>query len=153
MKPLSHQRDAGVSLSDLQHELNNLLSRLWHGGLVTKPFDGQDWAPRLDLIEEPGRYVIRAEVPGVHPEDIEVSVLGGTVTLRGHKPPPDLPPETARLVFGETQHGSFHRQVSLPQEVDADRVGATGADGVLTLTLPKAGPCRGKPVSVEVKPG
>ena len=153
MKLFGQERDLRVSMSDLQEELNNMLSRLWHGGLVTKPLDGQDWAPRIDLLDEPGRYVIRAEVPGVGLADVEVSVLGRTVTIKGHKPPPDLEATSGRLVFGEAKYGSFHRQLDLPEEVNADDVAATEAHGVLTLILPKADTSQDQPVRIEIRQG
>jgi len=151
MKLFGHEQDPRVGLTDLQDELNRLFRRLYHGGLVTKPLDGQDWAPRMDLIEEPDDFVLRAEVPGIPLDQIEVSVLGSSVTIKGHKAPPALKPGGARVVFGETPSGSFCREIPLPAEIKPEAVQACGSDGVLVLTLPKAQASRR--VSVEVKPG
>jgi HSP20 family protein len=151
MKIFGQEQDVRISLSDLQDELNSLFGRLYHGGLVTRPLDGQDWAPRIDLIEEPDQYILRAEVPGVPLDEIEVSALSTRVTIKGQKPAPAMTPGTGRLIFGETPAGSFCREVALPAEVKPEEVSAQGADGVLVLTLPKAEAARR--VSVDVRPG
>ena len=77
--------DIPVSLTDLQSEMNNVFQRLWHSGLSTKPFDGQEWAPAVDLFEEPDRFVIMAEVPGLEAADIDLSYAGSELTIKGVK--------------------------------------------------------------------
>ncbi len=153
MKIFGYGPDMRVSVSDLQDEFNNVFNRLWHGGVNTGPLDGQDWAPRIDLIDEPDQFVVRAEVPGISPGRIDVSVTGNTLTLKGQKPsaaPEDGP---GKLVFSETRSGSFCREITLPQEVRADGIKASAADGVLTIHVPKAESAMPKSVRVEVKTG
>ena len=68
MIPIPSRKDLPASLSDLQAEMNNLIERLWHTGLTTRPLDGQEWAPSVDVLEEPDRFVVKAEVPGPTPD-------------------------------------------------------------------------------------
>ena len=77
MKIFGYGPDMRVSVSDLQDEFNNVFNRLWHGGVTTGPLDGQDWAPRIDLIDEPDQFVVRAEVPGISAGRIDVGSGAG----------------------------------------------------------------------------
>ena len=67
----------------LQDEMNRVFERVWHGGISTRPFDGQPWAPAIDLYEHDDRYVLYVEVPGVEGSTVDVSCVGNTLTLRG----------------------------------------------------------------------
>ncbi len=92
--------------------------------------------------------VLTAEVPGVRPEDLDISVMGRTLTLQGVRPPEQLP-EGARLHRQERSHGRFSRALQLPYEVEADQVEAVFRNGVLTIRLPRAE--ADKPKKVRIK--
>ena len=152
MRPFRRGLDVRVSLSDLQDELNHVFNRLWHGGIATGPLDGQEWAPKIDLLDHEDRYTILAEIPGVRADDIDVSVSGDAVTIKGHKPAPTTDNDTKEVVFSEIRSGSFCREVTLQEEVRPEDIQAISADGVLTVTLPKAEGAKPKAIRVEVKP-
>jgi HSP20 family protein len=104
----------------------------------------------LDVRETPEQFVITASVPGVPPADIDISVLGDTLRIRGHrKEEIEEPSEGSRWILRERRFGAFERTVSLPSMVDAEGAAADFKEGVLTITLPKAD--FAKPRSIPVR--
>lgn len=153
MRMFGYGPDVRVSVSDLQDEFNNMFSRFWHGGLVTGPLDGQDWAPQIDLIDEPDQFIIRAEVPGVAGGQIDVSVSGNTLAIKGSKKPAHDEGGSSKVLFAESRSGSFCREITFPSEVRSDGISAATSDGILIIRVPKADSAKPKAVRVEVKPG
>jgi len=98
------------------------------------------WVPAIDVAERGDAYVILAELPGVSPEQVDVSFEQNILTIRGSKPASfDVAAEGEVRVFAaERVHGSFERSVRLPEFVDADNIDASFAHGLLTVTVPKA---------------
>jgi HSP20 family protein len=102
----------------------------------------------LDVVEQDDKFVVKASVPGINPEDIEVTLNEGVLTIKGEtKGDHEVKEENYHL--RERHYGSFLRRVALPTNIDADKVEATNENGVLTLTLPKAEEV--KPRRIEVK--
>ncbi|HEY3246127.1 MAG TPA: Hsp20/alpha crystallin family protein [Phycisphaerae bacterium] len=145
------RRDYPVSLSDVQDEINRLLDRVVHGGLSTRPLDGQEWAPLVDIYESPDRFILRAELPGLDAADIDVSLVGEVLTLKGVKPAPPEDPATGRRIRGERRFGGFNRSIELPGPVDASQILAVCRRGVLEVTLPKSASSRPKSIQVKVE--
>jgi HSP20 family protein len=115
---------------DALHCRMNRLMRDFSGGSVAT------WGPALDVSETEDALEIQAELPGVDPENIEITVSGDELVIRGEK--------TARVEESERswhrverRHGSFERTLRLPESVDADSIEATSSHGVLILKLPK----------------
>lgn len=94
------------------------------------------WAPRVDIKEEDQRFVIFADIPGVDPADIEVSMEKGLLTIKGERTV-EKQEQNNRFTRIERAHGSFHRRFALPDSADADRISATGKHGVLEIVIPK----------------
>ena len=108
------------------------------------------WLPALDVVETPETFVVKAEVPGIDPKDIEISVSGDTLNIRGEKRAEKE--EKGKTWYRvERSYGSFHRSVPLPIGVKADRVEAESKDGVLTITLPKIPEAMPKRIAVKTK--
>ena len=107
-----------------------------------------DWNPQVDIKEEDKQYVVTADIPGVDPKDIEVTMQGGVLTIRGErKSEKEDKKKDYRLM--ECSYGSFERSFRLPDDADADKVNAKGRNGVLTITIarkPGAGP---KTIKIE----
>jgi HSP20 family protein len=105
------------------------------------------WFPPVDIHEEEDRLVLRAEIPGVSKDDIDVHVEHGTITLRGEK-------KQEKAVDGDGAYrverffGSFARSFALPTSVDPDKIKATYKDGLLEIVLPKAEEARPKKIKV-----
>lgn len=94
------------------------------------------WAPRVDIKEEDQRFVIYADVPGMDPADIEVSMEKGILTIKGERTT-EKSEQNGRFTRVERAHGSFHRRFALPDSADADNISATGKHGVLEIVIPK----------------
>ena len=142
-----------LSLRDLQEEINGLFDRVWHGGIRTAPFDGQEWAPAVDVLDEAERFIVRAEVPGLVTADFDVSVSGNVLTIKGSKPSDRREEQQEQYLRAERPFGAFNRSITLPVAVDADGVQATCTKGVLEVSLPKHEGVRPKSVRVEVQGG
>ena len=105
------------------------------------------WFPLVDISEEEDRVVLRAEIPGVSKDDIDIRVEGGTITLRGEKKQEkQVDSENAHRV--ERFYGSFARSFVLPASIKADAIKASYRDGVLEVVLPKSE--EAKPRKIEV---
>jgi HSP20 family protein len=110
----------------------------------------EHWVPLVDIYEtESHDFVIKAELPDMTREDIEVTVENNTLTLRGAKKlPADVKEEQFRRV--ERSYGTFHRSFALPNTVDAGRVSAEYKNGVLTVKLPYREEAKPRTINVEV---
>ena len=100
----------------------------------------------LDVYEEGEAYVVEMALPGVRPEDVDVTVLGNSVTIRGQFPQRS---EERRYLYAERQSGEFERSVTLPAEVDRDAVQAQAEHGVVRLVLPKAASARPQRIALQ----
>jgi HSP20 family protein len=111
---------------------------------------GASWVPPVDVFEEADNIRITAEVPGVKPEDIEISLEGNLLTVRGTKQQ-EAEQRTERVHRYERMYGVFERAFTLPASVDPKNIKANYDNGVLTITLPKSE--KAKPRQIEVELG
>ncbi len=93
------------------------------------------WAPRVDIREDEQRFVILADIPGVDPAQIEVSMDKGILTIKGERQAPTE--EGGKYTRVERARGVFHRRFTLPDSADAEGITATGKFGVLEIVIPK----------------
>lgn len=100
----------------------------------------QMWLPAVDLFETDDTFVIAADLPGVHLENVDIQFDRGTLTISGTRAAtlPTLEKAQLRVFSAERPSGNFARSIRLPEQVDADKIAATLADGVLTVQVPKA---------------
>jgi len=95
-----------------------------------------DWAPAVDISEDENAFTLLADIPGVDPKDIEISMEKGVLTIKGERNSENVEEnENYRRV--ERQRGQFYRRFTLPDSADADKIEAASAHGVLTVTIPK----------------
>lgn len=106
------------------------------------------WRPAVDIKEETGRFLITADLPGVDPKDIEITMENGILTIKGERQS-EVRDETEGYKRVERVSGTFYRRFSLPDTADADRIEAKGKDGVLQVILPKHE--KVQPRKIEVK--
>lgn len=104
--------------------------------------------PALNLWADEESVVVRAELPGLTPEDIDISIDDGDLTLSGRRSREELP-EDATYHRQERNYGSFTRSIRLPFKIEADEVEATMKNGVLTLTLPRAEEDKPKKITIK----
>lgn len=106
-----------------------------------------DWAPSVDIEEYADKFVLHADVPGVDPASIEVTLEKGVLTLSGSREQAAEPAGVERRRI-ERPSGRFHRRFSLPDTVDADAVSASNRNGVLEVTIPKRAQAQARRISV-----
>lgn len=94
------------------------------------------WRPAVDIKEEADRFVIMADLPGVDPSDIEITMENGVLSIKGERKA-EIRNEKEGYKRVERVSGTFYRRFSLPDSADAERIEAKGKDGVLEVSLPK----------------
>lgn len=110
---------------------------------------GADWVPSVDVKEEAERFVIHADVPGVDPKDIEVSMEDGVLTLAGERKS-EKREEGEGWTRVERRSGRFLRRFTLPETADAEGISAQGHNGVLEIVIPKQAKAQPRKIQVKV---
>ncbi len=131
--------------SNLRDELNSFFEMPLSSGRASQLFTG--WSPALDLYESGDHFVAVVELPGMHKEDIDISLHDGTLTISGERKHESNNGETAQRT--ERYVGTFRRSIALPNRVNANKVSATYEDGILRVTLPKAEEAKPKQIKVS----
>jgi HSP20 family protein len=108
------------------------------------------WSPAIDVTDNDKEVTVRAELPGIDPKDLEVSVLGNELVLSGEKKESSETKEKG-CYHSETRYGSFRRMLPLPEGLDTEHVDAQYSNGVLTLHLAKTPQAATKRIEVKVK--
>jgi HSP20 family protein len=96
----------------------------------------RQWTPRVDIKEEEKRFAILADIPGVDPKDIEISMDKGILSIKGERKS-ESSEQTGKLSRNECAYGAFYRRFALPDSADADGISANGRHGVLEISIPK----------------
>ncbi len=134
----------------LFNELSKELSRIYEGptGTDSSSLATSDWVPAVDIREEAEYYVIDADLPGVRPDDIEINMENGMLTIKGSRQAQsqESGPNYKRT---ERASGVFYRRFSLPDTADADRISARSELGVLQVTIPKQEKLQPRRIKVE----
>jgi HSP20 family protein len=139
-------------LSGLRHEIDKLLDAYVREpfGAVEWPFGSQGkWLPSVEIAESDDAVFLWAEIPGVNPDKIDVTVGGGRLVIAGEKPQPSRP-EASEVGRTEIRYGAFRRSIPLPEEVDIEKIDAAYQHGVLSLRLPKQQPAGAQKVHIKV---
>jgi HSP20 family protein len=129
-------------------ELDQVFSQPASGSEPVRP-DGAGWVPSVDVYEENDRYLVRADIPGVTPKDIEVTAEEGVLTIRGERKA-DEPAERNAFESIERVSGTFMRRFTLPEAAQEAGIKANYANGVLEVVIPKAPRVEAKRISVTV---
>ncbi len=109
-----------------------------------------DWAPSADISETDKEYVIRAELPAVKKEDVQVTYDDGIITIKGERKQ-QKDDKSEKYHRMETFYGSFERSFSLPDNVSADAIRCESKDGILTVHIPKTETAKQKPKQIAVQ--
>ena len=135
-------------LSDLRDEIDRLFeSPLTELTRTSQLLSG--WTPPLDVYEDKDHFTVKAELPGMKKEDIEVSFHDGSLSISGERKT-ETKHEDAEVYRSERFFGRFQRTVSLPAAIAADKVKASYKDGILAITLPKTEEAKPKHIDVTV---
>lgn len=148
------RRDWTTTLNGLQSELNRLFEEYVNPHLSptgSSPTDLETaaWTPAVDLVETPEEIILFADLPGVDPSRIDLSVTGTVLNLRGEKPASDVP--NGHAAVQERLVGTFHRQVALSSEVNFDAAQAEAHNGVLKVRLPKQEAAKPRTIPIQPK--
>ncbi len=139
--------DIFQDLEDMQKEVNRMFKVY---GFPKEGNGGPLWAPSVDIIDEKDNIRVRADLPGLKKEDVEVAVENDVLTIKGEKKQ-EKEIKEKDYIRSERYYGAFHRSFTLPAGVDAQKVNASYKDGVLEVTLPKREDAKPKGVKVEIK--
>jgi len=134
-------------LSDLRDEIDRLFESPLGETRTSQLLSG--WTPALDVYEEQDHFIVKAELPGLKKEDIEVSFHDGGLSISGERKS-ETKHEDAEVYRAERFFGRFQRTVTLPAPVAVDKARASYQDGVLTVTLPKTEEAKSKHIDVSV---
>ncbi len=133
----------------VRREMDRLWDSFLEGGL-RKRGEESEWLPSLDVAETKNELVVKAEVPGMDPKDIDISLSDGVLTIKGEKRQEKEEKEADYHVI-ERSYGSFLRSVQLPKEVQSDKISASYRNGILRITLPKSEEAKKKEVKIKVE--
>lgn len=129
----------------IRNEINRIFENDWFGG---ESLLDRRLAPTLDIEDSDDEVLVTAELPGVDIKDVDVSVSGNILTLKGEKKD-EHEEKRGGYFHRESWSGSFQRSITLPDAIDPDRVRAEMKNGVLRITLPKRDEVKPKQISVK----
>ena len=138
-------------LEDMERRIDeafgrSFLPRVWRRFPVAE----KEWLPAVEMFEKEDRFIVKAELPGMKEEDIDISVTDDTLTIKGEKKS-ESEVKDEDYCFCERSYGSFFRSIALPSNVDAKKIEANFDDGVLEVNLPKMPEVKPKKITVKAK--
>jgi HSP20 family protein len=138
--------DPFQDLLAIQDEMNQVFGRARQGQ------GGRVWAPALDISERKDAYVVTVEVPGVSPDDLDITLEDGLLTIQGER---QFTQESTEQQYHrvERRYGSFRRSITLPSQVQAETIEASFENGVLEVVVPKAEEAKPRKISVKASAG
>jgi HSP20 family protein len=146
ISPLNSVLDRMVTLSRAMDEALEATN-----GNGTNGAAQQYWVPMLDAWENENAFVVQLDLPGVSQEQVDITFERNTLTVQGSRTAPIQPPAKGELkvFFAERPYGTFTRTLRFPQYVASDRISADFANGVLTVTLPKAEEAKTRKIAIK----
>lgn len=146
-RPVLNQWPTLGRLTDIREELDRLFESPWTELARTSQLLS-GWTPALDLHEDKDNFVVKAELPGMKKEDIDISLHDGSLSISGERKSEEKFAD-AEVYRSERFVGRFQRTIALPSAVANDQVKAQYKDGILTVTLPKTEEAKPKQISVQ----
>ncbi len=152
-RPTPWRRDLSTPLNLIQNELSRIVEEYWSPtrlNATSSPvvdLEPSAWSPAIDVYESADEIIIFAEVPGVDPATIDLSLTGNVLSLRGVKV---AEPNDTSGPVRERRFGAFHRQLTLSEAVNLDAAQAEARLGVLKVRLPKQEAVKPRTIPVQV---
>ncbi len=131
-------------------DFDDLFAGLFGPRRLSRPADGGGLVPAIDVVENDNEYLIKAEIPGVKKEDLNVSVQDGMLTINAESRYEDEQKKDGRLIRQERRYGKYVRSMRLGKDVDSSRVKAEYRDGILELKLPKVEEVKPKKIAIDI---
>jgi len=148
MNSLIPRRGASL-IDDMQREFDAVLGRFFgNDALPAQEGERFAWTPHVDVSETDKALVVKADLPGVAPEDLEVTIANGLLTLRGERHD-EKKEEKENFRRSERFVGRFARTIPLPEGYDAERIAAQASKGVVTVTIPRKAGAQPRKISVK----
>ncbi len=137
-------------LLSIQDRMNRLFEQTLSRSRSEEGIAASTWTPTVDIYETPETIVLKAELPGLSREDIEIQIRDNALSLKGERRfAKDAQQENYLRI--ERAYGAFQRSFTLPATIQQDKIRAVFRDGVLELTLPKAEEAKSKKIAIEVR--
>ena len=148
--PFQDLRSAQEEMAQMSPMLAHALGLHTQQGSATATATATAWAPALDISERKDAYLVTVELPGVEAEDLEITLEDGLLTIQGDR---QFTSESSEQQFHrvERRYGAFRRSITLPAQVQTDRIEASLDNGVLQIVVPKAE--EATPKRIQVRPG
>jgi HSP20 family protein len=145
---VAHERDLFANFERMRREMDELFGDVFDRRL---PSRRGGFSPAVDVYytAEPPRAVVRADLAGIDPAEIELQIRGRELVLAGHRRPEGGQERVYQQL--EIEHGPFHRVISLGVDVDSDAARASYEEGMLTVELPLAGPAESRTVPIQLR--
>jgi HSP20 family protein len=141
-------------LATLRNEMDRLFDSFVREplGMLDWPafMGGEKWWPAIDIAESDKEITVRAEIPGIDPKELDVTVTGNQLVISGEKKESSEKKEKG-FYHSEARYGSFRRAIPLPEGIDSEHVDANYANGILTLKLQKTPAAVAKKIEIKVK--
>jgi HSP20 family protein len=134
----------------MKEEMDRFWDSFLEGTLQGRGEDRTEWFPSLDVSETKNDFVVKAELPGMNPKDIDISLTDGMLTIRGEKKQ-EREEKEENYHFIERSYGTFSRSVPLSRGVKHDKITASYKDGVLRVVLPKSEETKKKEIKIKVE--
>lgn len=133
-------------------DIDDLFNRFF----ATSPLDGEEeglataWSPAAESYTKDGQHIVRLDLPGVNPKDVEVSVTDNTLLIQGERKASQEKTEKD-YHYRETSYGRFERRLTLPKGVDAEKINASYKNGVLEVSIPIPVQLAGKKIPIQIE--
>jgi HSP20 family protein len=145
------RQDPFTEMVSLRQAMDRLFEDSWVSPLSWRGVTGEPISPALDVHETTDEIVVTASLPGLKAEDVEITMTGQTLTVRGEFKA-DETVDRDQYLYRERRYGTFNRTLQLPVRVEGDRAEATFTDGILTLRIPKAEEVKPRQIQIKAAP-
>ncbi len=129
-------------------QMEDNINRLWRGFNPAQQAGAEDWNVLIDVIKKPEEILVKASLPGMSPDDIELSVEDNVLTLRAERKAEES--DQSGYLLRERPTGSFYRALRLPGDIDTERIHSSYEQGVLTVALPLAEEKKRKQIKINI---
>ena len=136
-------------LATWHRDIDDLFRRFFSNGEEEMPQSLINWSPQMEVFEKDGQYIVRADIPGVNPHEVEVSLVNDSLVIQGERKKSDVVNEK-NYHYSETAYGRFERRLALPKGVDGDKITARFENGVLEIAVPLPSSATAKKVPIEI---
>lgn len=130
------------------YDLDRVFDRLMQSWASPVSMSELDWNPSVDVSESDDEIVVKAEIPGVSPEDVEISIDDNHLIISGEKKQ-ESEERDKNYYRVESSYGSFRRSLALPSGADLDSIKASSKDGVLSIRIPKSNDRKSRKIEIE----